>query len=90
MGIIIFIITYLVGAFITYIAYYCYLAYVYSKSKELQSKFCFVEYMEESWVLSVVISCFWMFVLILAPIGFAIYYLTKHIQNVIKKKFNIK
>lgn len=90
MEVIICIIVYLVGAFITYIALYYYIAYVYSKSKELQSKYYFGEYAKESTFPRFLLSSFWLFVVPLLPIGLAVYYLVKLIQNAIKKHFNIK
>lgn len=86
----IYIIAYLVGIFITYIAHYYYIAYVYSKSKRLQSKYYFEEYVLKTSLSRSIISCFWLFVVLLAPIGFALHYLSELIQNAIKKHFNIE
>lgn len=85
-----FIIVYLVGAFIIYIAHYYYIAYVYSKSKKIQQNYSFKEYVNESSIPRCIMSCFWLFFVLLAPIGLAVYYLVKLIQNAIKKHFNIK
>jgi hypothetical protein len=90
MEVIIYIIAYLVGAIITYIAHYYYIAYVYSKSKQIQSKYYFEEYVIETSLSRSLISCFWLFVVLLAPTGLVVYYLVKLIQNIIKKHFNIK
>lgn len=90
MEVIICIIVYLVGVLIAYTAHYYYVAYVYSKSKELQSKYYFAEYVLETSLSRSLISCFWLFVVLLAPIGFALHYLSELIENTIKKHFNIK
>lgn len=93
MEFITFIIVYLVCAFITYIAHYYYIAYVYSKSKELQSKVCFDEHVKNSTFPRVLMACFWLFVLLSVPITlifWAVYRMVVLIQNAIKKHFNIK
>lgn len=90
MEVIIYIIAYLVGTLITYMAHYYYIAYIYTKSKELQSKYYFEEYVTKTSLSRSFISCFWLFFILLAPIGFALHYLSELIQNVIKKHFNIK
>lgn len=90
MELIIYIIAYLVGAFITYIALYYYIAYEYNKSKQIQSKYYFAEFAKESSLMRSLVSCFWLFVVPLLPIGFALHYLSELIENTIKKHFNIK
>lgn len=90
MELIIYIIAYLVGVLITYIALYYYIAYEYNKSKQIQSKCYFAEYAKESSLMRSLISCFWLFVVLLAPFGFALHYLSELIENTIKKHFNIK
>jgi Ca2+/Na+ antiporter len=69
MEFIIYILVYLVGMFVTYIAHYYYIAYLYSKSKQIQSKYYFGEYTEETSLSRSIISFFWLFVVLLAPIG---------------------